>query len=213
MPNVEHVGISRRIDEPEERERLSGIVERIRPEGMGAIVRTAAEGKTELELKADMDKKLAALQDRLNAALPSLEMSKTLAEGNTTLEKEVARLKALTDSERQRNSNPRKLYPADPGLIGAFDASGRAHLGHALETVALHELERRGAEVGYVKTADGLEVGRRVTWLELFFDLVFVAAVAVSSSRLSTVRRASASRSSTDVWSCAFSIHRHRGLF
>jgi predicted AAA+ superfamily ATPase len=56
------------------------------------------------------------------------------------------------------NSNPRKIYPADPGLIRAFDASGRANLGHALETAVLNELERRGAEVGYVKTADGLEV-------------------------------------------------------
>jgi hypothetical protein len=63
-----------------------------------------------------------------------------------------------TESERQRNSNPRKLYPADPGLIKAFDASGRSNLGHALETVVLNELERRGAEVGYVKTDDGLEV-------------------------------------------------------
>jgi hypothetical protein len=63
-----------------------------------------------------------------------------------------------TDSERQRNSNPRKLYPADPGLIGAFDVSGRANVGHALESVVLHELERRGAEVGYVKTDEGLEV-------------------------------------------------------
>lgn len=63
-----------------------------------------------------------------------------------------------TESERQRNSNPRKLYPADPGLIPAFDASGRANLGHALETAVLNELERRGAEVGYVKTDDGLEV-------------------------------------------------------
>jgi len=63
-----------------------------------------------------------------------------------------------TDSERKRNSNPRKLYPADPGLIKAFDASGRANLGHALETVVLNELDRRGAEVGYVKTSDGLEV-------------------------------------------------------
>jgi len=63
-----------------------------------------------------------------------------------------------TDSERQRNSNPRKLYPADPGLIKAFDASGRANRGHALETVVLNELDRRRGEVGYVKTADGLEV-------------------------------------------------------
>lgn len=63
-----------------------------------------------------------------------------------------------TDSERQRNSNPRKLYPADPGFIHAFDASGRSNLGHALETAVLNELERRGAEVGYVKAGDGLEV-------------------------------------------------------
>jgi predicted AAA+ superfamily ATPase len=63
-----------------------------------------------------------------------------------------------TESERQRNSNPRKLFPADPGLIKAFDSSGRANLGHALETVVLNELERRGAEIGYVKTDGGLEV-------------------------------------------------------
>ena len=63
-----------------------------------------------------------------------------------------------TASERQRNSNPRKLYPADPGLIHAFDVSGRANLGHALETAVFNELERRGAEAGYVKTAEGFEV-------------------------------------------------------
>ena len=63
-----------------------------------------------------------------------------------------------TDSERQRNSNPRKIYPADPGLIAAFDTSGRANLGHSLETAVFNELERRRAEVGYVKTAEGLEV-------------------------------------------------------
>ncbi|HQU13960.1 MAG TPA: Rne/Rng family ribonuclease, partial [Thermodesulfobacteriota bacterium] len=34
---------------------LTKIVETIRPEGMGAIVRTAAEGRSEAELKADMD--------------------------------------------------------------------------------------------------------------------------------------------------------------
>lgn len=63
-----------------------------------------------------------------------------------------------TESERQRNSNPRKIYPADPGLIKAFDNSGRSNVGHALETVVLVELERRGMEVGYVKTEDGFEV-------------------------------------------------------
>lgn len=63
-----------------------------------------------------------------------------------------------TESERRRNSNPRKVYPLDPGLIDAFDTSGRSNIGHALETVVFNELERRGAQVGYVKTADGFEV-------------------------------------------------------
>lgn len=70
----------------------------------------------------------------------------------------VAAVPLATESERQRNSNPRKLYPADPGLIGAFDASGRSNIGHALESVVMNELERRGADIGYVKTANGLEV-------------------------------------------------------
>jgi uncharacterized protein len=63
-----------------------------------------------------------------------------------------------TASERQRNSNPRKVYPADPGLIHAFDLQGRANLGQALETAVFNELQRRGAEVEYLKTADGFEV-------------------------------------------------------
>lgn len=63
-----------------------------------------------------------------------------------------------TESERKRNSNPRKIYPADPGLVHAFDASGRSNLGHALETAISNELERRRAEIGYVKSSAGLEV-------------------------------------------------------
>ncbi|MFO0961644.1 MAG: ATP-binding protein [Phycisphaerales bacterium] len=70
----------------------------------------------------------------------------------------IAAIPVATESERRRNTNPRKLYPADPGLIDAFDASGRANTGHALETAVFNELARRGAEIAYVKTADGLEV-------------------------------------------------------
>ena len=70
----------------------------------------------------------------------------------------IAGVALATESERQRNSNPRKLYPADPGLIRAFDASGRSNVGHALETAVFNELERRRMDVGYVKTGSGLEV-------------------------------------------------------
>jgi predicted AAA+ superfamily ATPase len=63
-----------------------------------------------------------------------------------------------TSSERQRQSNPRKVYPIDAGLIAAFDRSGKSNFGHALESVVQIELERRGYECGYVRTPDGCEV-------------------------------------------------------
>ena len=61
-------------------------------------------------------------------------------------------------SERQRMVNPRKAYPVDPGLISLFAGSGRSHEGRALETAILLELERRGWEVSYLRTAEGWEV-------------------------------------------------------
>lgn len=70
----------------------------------------------------------------------------------------ISSVPIATESERKRNSNPRKLYPVDPGLIPAFDASGRRNVGHALETVVYNELERRGAETAYVRTSAGGEV-------------------------------------------------------
>ncbi len=65
MPTVEHVGISRRIEDESERQRLKEIVERIRPKNQGFIVRTAAAGKGEEEFRADM-KFLAGHWERIN---------------------------------------------------------------------------------------------------------------------------------------------------
>ena len=63
-----------------------------------------------------------------------------------------------TASERQRMVNPRKAYPVDPGLIPLYERTGRPNLGHALETAVLIELERRGAEIGYLRSSGGFEV-------------------------------------------------------
>lgn len=70
----------------------------------------------------------------------------------------VRMVSIATDSERRRMVNPRKVYPIDPGLIPLFDRSGKPNIGHALETCVMLELERRGAEVGYVHTAGEYEV-------------------------------------------------------
>lgn len=55
MPTVDYIGISRRIEKEEERQRLKSLAEEIRPEHIGVIVRTVAEGKGIEDLKADME--------------------------------------------------------------------------------------------------------------------------------------------------------------
>jgi ribonuclease G len=55
MPDEQSTGVSRKIDDPKERDRLKKIVEGIRRPGYGLIVRTEAEDKTERELKQDLD--------------------------------------------------------------------------------------------------------------------------------------------------------------
>ncbi len=54
MPTVTGVGVSRRIDGDAERKRLRAAAERLRPDGMGLIVRTAAEGVAEQDLGDDV---------------------------------------------------------------------------------------------------------------------------------------------------------------
>jgi ribonuclease G len=54
MPQSRHVGVSRRIHDEAERERLRGIVKAVRPPTGGFIVRTVAEGKGEEEIAADI---------------------------------------------------------------------------------------------------------------------------------------------------------------
>lgn len=54
MPTVTGVGVSRRIENDQERKRLRAIADRLRPEGMGLIVRTAAEGMDERDLADDV---------------------------------------------------------------------------------------------------------------------------------------------------------------
>jgi ribonuclease G len=55
MPNVEHVGVSRRIPRDEERARLKDIVRRLRRPGHGYIVRTVSEGVKEEDLRSDVE--------------------------------------------------------------------------------------------------------------------------------------------------------------
>lgn len=54
MPEANNVGVSRKIEDRSERERLRKVGDKIAPEGFGLILRTECEGRTEAELRADV---------------------------------------------------------------------------------------------------------------------------------------------------------------
>ena len=56
MPTASHIGVSRRIEDEEERTRLREIIQELRPsEDLGFIARTAAEGAAAEIIKSEMD--------------------------------------------------------------------------------------------------------------------------------------------------------------
>ena len=76
LPDVDRVGVSRRIEDEPERTRLQELVDSLRPPGVGFIVRTAAEGASEDALRFDMKVLLAIWHDvarrRAAARAPAL---------------------------------------------------------------------------------------------------------------------------------------------
>ncbi len=55
MPTIDHIGVSRRIEDAAERKRLKDIIMKTKRPGVGYIVRTASEGRNEEELALDIE--------------------------------------------------------------------------------------------------------------------------------------------------------------
>ncbi len=76
LPTVDHRGVSRRIENEEERQRLRELIEQMADGGRGWIVRTAGEGREGADFEADRDylaKLWARLHDKAErASAPSL---------------------------------------------------------------------------------------------------------------------------------------------
>ncbi|HEX2926025.1 MAG TPA: Rne/Rng family ribonuclease [Ruminiclostridium sp.] len=54
LPNADYIGISRRIENDTERQKLKKIAEKLKPQNMGLIVRTVSEGKEESDFVEDV---------------------------------------------------------------------------------------------------------------------------------------------------------------
>jgi hypothetical protein len=61
-------------------------------------------------------------------------------------------------SERTRRVNPRKVYVIDTGLANAFLHRPQSDWGRLLENFVFMELRRKGLDIEYYRTGNGLEV-------------------------------------------------------
>ncbi len=138
MPTVDHVGISRRIESEGERERLRELVEGMKPEGSGFIVRTVSEGKSEADLKADMEflvelwKEISiGIDERTAPALIHSDLDVTSKVLRDILTEDVRRI--IVDSQDEYNKIVRfirtfmprlnyciELYDGDEPIFDAF---------------------------------------------------------------------------------------------
>ncbi|OGP50362.1 MAG: ribonuclease G [Deltaproteobacteria bacterium RBG_13_43_22] len=55
MPTMDHIGVSRRIEDEDERKKLRELLGGIKPNGFGLIARTASEGAPKDKIKTEMD--------------------------------------------------------------------------------------------------------------------------------------------------------------
>jgi len=138
MPTMDHIGVSRRIEEEVERKRLREIMCDIKPDHCGFIVRTAAEGaeKEKLHAEADFVVKLWHSINRRaeNAPVPSLiyqELDITLRAVRDLFTKEVDRLVIDSESEYRKVlaftetfmpslKNSVELYEGDEPIFDAY---------------------------------------------------------------------------------------------
>jgi len=74
MPNIPRIGISKKIEDRDERTLLKDIVDKNLPDGMGTIIRTTAEGYDEYSIKKDLNYLLRTweeIQKKFKTAKPA----------------------------------------------------------------------------------------------------------------------------------------------
>ena len=149
MPTIDHIGISRKIEDEKERTRLKKIIQELRQPGEGFIVRTVSERAPKEKLKSEMEfltRLWNTIQKRKEAAsAPSLvhkELSITLRAVRDLFTKEIDRLVIDSREEYQlimefiENFVPTLRYSVElyEGREPLFDAYGiEMELSRALE--------------------------------------------------------------------------------
>jgi ribonuclease G len=130
MPTVEHVGVSRRITDPDERSRLRTMAQAVKPEEGGLIVRTAGEGLDLAALREDVAFLVSLWKDirarALDARAPALiheDLDLTLRSVRDLIADPDDRVVVDDDDEVERIvAFARRFMPSFLGNIQRWDA-------------------------------------------------------------------------------------------
>jgi ribonuclease G len=154
MPTVKHLGVSRRIEDERERERLKNIVEKQKPQG-GVIVRTAGEGATEEDIKTDLSY-LSRLWAEVQAAY---DKRKGPGPVHADIDVELIALRDLLDEnvDRVLVDDPR-VYKKVTGFVSQF-------LPKFKNKVVLHKNDRPLFDLYDLDLEISRAMGRRI-WLK-----------------------------------------------
>jgi len=151
MPDTDHIGISRRIEDAAERDRLREIVDDERPAEGGLIVRTAAEGATKRELHDDI-RFLTRLWGRIQKsaaavtapALVHEDLDGVLRTVRDLFTSDVDRLAVDVEEDYQRVLEfVTGLMPRLASRVHRYDAITPLFDQYGIETKIARALERR----------------------------------------------------------------------
>ncbi len=142
-PRVTHRGVSRKIGDEVERERLRALLDRIVPAGVGVIARTAAAGAAEEELRGE----LGELLERWEA----IRSRATAARAPLLLHEEEDPARAFVRDQGGREVEEVVVEPGDEDLLASLPGEGgrasvRLHRG-PLPAVEAFGLDRALEEV------------------------------------------------------------------
>ncbi len=87
LPNSSFVTISQKVENVQERNRLISIVKELLPEGMGAIIRTSAIGKTKEDLRVDLESLINKWNNIIGTKFNDNDFPKLISKANGMIDK------------------------------------------------------------------------------------------------------------------------------
>jgi len=151
MPTVQHIGVSRRIEDTEERERLRSLVREMIPQELGVIVRTVSEGASREKLQSELDfllklwgTILEGLERSAGPALLYKDLTVSLRAVRDLFTREVDRL--VIDSETEFRNIVSFIETFAPGLrysVELYEGEEPIYDAYGLEMEISRALEKK----------------------------------------------------------------------